>query len=54
MGIHSVGTSDAALVRRVQTGDAGAYASEARIPSLTKVTADIVERLKTHMESSQP
>ena len=26
MGIHSVGTSDAALVRRVQTGDAGAYA----------------------------
>src|SRR2546429_2938901 len=26
MGIHSVGTSDAALVRRVQTGDTGAYA----------------------------
>src|SRR5436305_3980796 len=26
MGIHSVGTSDAALVRRVQAGDAGAYA----------------------------
>ena len=26
MGIHSVGTSDAALVRRVQAGDTGAYA----------------------------
>src|SRR5881392_3852762 len=26
MGIHIVGTSDAALVRRVQTGDTGAYA----------------------------
>ncbi len=26
MGIHSVGTSDAALVRRVRAGDAGAYA----------------------------
>ena len=26
MGIHSVGTSDAALVRRVQTGDTRAYA----------------------------
>src|SRR5216117_2107531 len=26
MGIHSVGTSDAALVRRIQTGDTGAYA----------------------------
>src|SRR6267378_1795885 len=26
MGIHSVGTSDAALVRRVRTGDTGAYA----------------------------
>src|SRR5256885_13310702 len=26
MGIHSVGTSDAGLVRRVQAGDTGAYA----------------------------
>src|SRR2546430_7224376 len=26
MGIHSVGTSDAALVRRVHAGDTGAYA----------------------------